>query len=422
MINLENPPAGDCSPIPILDNVDMSSNDATGGIFPDGTVAICGGPRIVALIENPDDSGDKCIIVDEVHGITEQRLIEGRQGAASVVLDGNTLYIAGGYYINYIPFDGFLEKQRLKSTEYLELRASSTLGPNLPTPMDSHCMVKFDQSEVVAIGRSEMFFYDHGTMSWSLSNEEVPFVGGYFDYMFLNALYFIDFQCSSLYDSWLIVSGVAVSTTDTGVADGRKDVLKETWMWQKTESKWQQGPTLPHRRCCGALVASSDKSSVFMIGGKHHPDSEDEGLTSILKLRCTVKNPESCHWTIMAKTLATPRHYFFAFGVSAEMSDCDLKIAENQPICYLDSTLVVGDGFCDDMSNNEQCLFDGSDCCLDSIQDSFCTECQCHETNKKHPTFSIEGHPSMEKEDLKSCPQYLSIIGTMSNPESYVDV
>ena len=37
----------------------------------------------------------------------------------------------------------------------------------------------------------------------------------------------------------------------------------------------------------------------------------------------------------------------------------------------------IGDGFCDDVTNNEACFFDGGDCCSGIID--FCTECQCLE-------------------------------------------
>ena len=38
----------------------------------------------------------------------------------------------------------------------------------------------------------------------------------------------------------------------------------------------------------------------------------------------------------------------------------------------------VGDGYCDDNSNNADCEFDGGDCCLDTVITDYCTECICH--------------------------------------------
>lgn len=42
----------------------------------------------------------------------------------------------------------------------------------------------------------------------------------------------------------------------------------------------------------------------------------------------------------------------------------------------------VGDGFCDDVTNNEACDFDGGDCCLSEINTSYCTICKCKEKSE----------------------------------------
>ena len=38
-----------------------------------------------------------------------------------------------------------------------------------------------------------------------------------------------------------------------------------------------------------------------------------------------------------------------------------------------------GDGWCDDVNNNEACFFDGGDCCGGIISPNYCTVCQCFE-------------------------------------------
>jgi hypothetical protein len=40
----------------------------------------------------------------------------------------------------------------------------------------------------------------------------------------------------------------------------------------------------------------------------------------------------------------------------------------------------VGDGYCDDETNIEECQFDGGDCCLENVDLMYCTVCVCHET------------------------------------------
>ena len=40
--------------------------------------------------------------------------------------------------------------------------------------------------------------------------------------------------------------------------------------------------------------------------------------------------------------------------------------------------MLVGDGFCNDLTNILECDFDGGDCCLTCVNTEFCSECQCH--------------------------------------------
>ena len=35
------------------------------------------------------------------------------------------------------------------------------------------------------------------------------------------------------------------------------------------------------------------------------------------------------------------------------------------------------DGYCDDDNNKEACFFDGGDCCGPNVNTEYCTECQC---------------------------------------------
>ena len=39
----------------------------------------------------------------------------------------------------------------------------------------------------------------------------------------------------------------------------------------------------------------------------------------------------------------------------------------------------VGDGFCQDLTNNEECDFDGGDCCGSCINKKYCNDCKCLE-------------------------------------------
>ena len=37
----------------------------------------------------------------------------------------------------------------------------------------------------------------------------------------------------------------------------------------------------------------------------------------------------------------------------------------------------VGDGFCQDLTNNEECDFDGGECCGSCVNTKYCNDCKC---------------------------------------------
>ena len=52
---------------------------------------------------------------------------------------------------------------------------------------------------------------------------------------------------------------------------------------------------------------------------------------------------------------------------------------------------LIGDLNCNDELNNEDCLFDGHDCCLGIINDQFCSNCTCHIDQRKHEAHCLWG-------------------------------
>ncbi len=54
--------------------------------------------------------------------------------------------------------------------------------------------------------------------------------------------------------------------------------------------------------------------------------------------------------------------------------------------CPEDQIVWVGDGICDDETNNVLCSYDAGDCCLDMIIDTECVTCLCFTTNLRHPS------------------------------------
>ena len=65
--------------------------------------------------------------------------------------------------------------------------------------------------------------------------------------------------------------------------------------------------------------------------------------------------------------------------------------------CKQDKTIfwneIHGSHICNPDFNNEDCRFDGGDCCLPIIDDKYCppspsTACNCHEDNSRHTSFT----------------------------------
>ena len=42
---------------------------------------------------------------------------------------------------------------------------------------------------------------------------------------------------------------------------------------------------------------------------------------------------------------------------------------------------MIGDGFCQDLTNNEVCEWDGGDCCGNNTFTYFCDICECKKGN-----------------------------------------
>ena len=38
---------------------------------------------------------------------------------------------------------------------------------------------------------------------------------------------------------------------------------------------------------------------------------------------------------------------------------------------------MIGDGYCNDVTNNQPCYFDGGDCCLLNVNTTYCSNCSC---------------------------------------------
>ena len=72
-------------------------------------------------------------------------MIEKREGAASVALGQNTLWIVGGSN----------EWNDLSSTEFIKLGQPSVKGPKLPFRISGHSMIQYNEKSIYIIGGTQ---------------------------------------------------------------------------------------------------------------------------------------------------------------------------------------------------------------------------------------------------------------------------
>ena len=139
-------------------NFPISVRGATGGLIGD-TVIICGG------YNGP-------LYVNECYSLTSEKatlvthMSVGREDAASIVLNDNTLWVTGGY--------GGPDGGWIASTEYVKMTGTMP-GPDLPMALYYHAMVAINNTCSMVIGGEDQnlvysastFYYDHNEGEWT---------------------------------------------------------------------------------------------------------------------------------------------------------------------------------------------------------------------------------------------------------------
>ena len=131
---------------------------ATGGLI-GHTVIICGG--------SDGSSVDECYSLTSEKATFVAHMSVRRWWAASVVVNGNTLWVTGGLT------PGGYNGNTLSSTEYVEMTGTK-LGPDLPLALFRHAMVAINSTCSMVIGSfyenyevsAVTFYYDHDAGDW----------------------------------------------------------------------------------------------------------------------------------------------------------------------------------------------------------------------------------------------------------------
>ena len=130
---------------------------ASGGLINGSQPLICGG-----WIGNYYTS--ECYMAGGPTSDPVARLLTPRRYSAAVAINSHQLWVTGGIYGSNI----------LASTEIVDILANPPTivpGPELPVPMDGHCIVQFNQSTVLFMGGypnyKKTFFFDTSTQTWT---------------------------------------------------------------------------------------------------------------------------------------------------------------------------------------------------------------------------------------------------------------
>ena len=135
---------------------------------------------------------------------------------------------------------------------------------------------------------------------------------------------------------------------------------------------------LPVDKSYFQMVSSPDKKALYAIGGFDGSGEKDD----IFKFHCP-DDMNTCRWTKSETTLRFPRHSFVAIPIPNSLADklCSTDRTTPQPPNPCDNyNAWIGDDYCDDVTNNAECGYDGGDCCGDDVKTDYCNECICYQT------------------------------------------
>jgi hypothetical protein len=155
-----------CQPS-VLADYPLDAFEASGGLLNNNIALICGGsnpqyPQYPQYL-------DECFAITANAIEDSVKLTKPRSAAASVVVNGTTLWITGGYVqdLNY----------ETKTTEFVQLNGSSP-GPDLPHKVGYHCLVSLNDSTVILIGGMQNGLYLEDTNTFYYNNDNKTWTEG----------------------------------------------------------------------------------------------------------------------------------------------------------------------------------------------------------------------------------------------------
>jgi hypothetical protein len=170
-----------CQPSVLADYPLDKVEGASGGLLNNNVALICGGDNFPTI-------HDDCFPITANAIEASVKLTKPKVGSSSVVLNGSTLWLTGGFlkelkeetdeYQEYF----YVET---KSTEFVQLNGPSP-GPDLPHKVGSHCLVSLNDSIVILIGGfqggkhlEDTFYYNNDHQTWT---EGPSLINGRYDH------------------------------------------------------------------------------------------------------------------------------------------------------------------------------------------------------------------------------------------------
>ncbi len=175
-----------------------------------------------------------------------------RQYHASFLIGPETLFVSGGSTLNWKLFN---------STEYVQPGLPATPGPDLPYPVEMHCMIKVNVSiGILAGGRTwdglnpepteQTLAYDIDINQWSIQPK-----------VLMTARYAS--ACGRVVDRW---TGDPVAII-VGGFDRSNEKLTTAEQWSPISEEWIDGPTLINPVAHAKIVQQDQDIFGYLVGG-----------------------------------------------------------------------------------------------------------------------------------------------------------
>ena len=334
VLNIQSPTVSKCNTTRAFE---QTKARAVAGIVQEYMI-LCGGTNDVNRIGS--DCTALSILVPNQKPIN-LTLLNQRVSPAAMTL-GDRLLITGGYQANEL--SGEVSQ---KATEFISLdsetgRGTNERGPVLVQETSSHCLVRINSSLVLNIGgllseqRGETIqnFYSRLSIiqgaNYSASDDnlgEWRHIGDLPEPRSSHMCGVINTQNPRLETQsgkqmLVVAGGIFDEPNQMGAVDS-EDYLTDTvviWSFVDNPHKfvWDEGPLLGWALCCASLVVSSDKTALYIAGGR---DIGDVAQSSIWILRCL--ETTDCRWSLHMQELRIARSDSVAIMIPHYLTTCE---------------------------------------------------------------------------------------------------